>query len=171
MTTISGTSSSVDIYNLVSKTWFTALLSTPRASLSSASVGNVIFFAGGYDGTSRTAAVDIYSSAATTSAPATSSAPPLPSSSLPFHTAVPPSDSQSSGPSGALSPSAIAGISIAIILSILAVFLFIFRRRAKKALSSCCGCCFCCLAADREESQFQLKQKLHAVGDTSRDHS
>jgi hypothetical protein len=166
---ISAISSWVDTYNVVTKTWFTAQLSMPRSSLSSASVGDVIMFAGGYNGTSRTAAVDIYSSATSTIAPATTTVQPFSSSSLPFLTTAPTGDSQSLGRADALPPGAVAGISVGIILAIsAAVCLFVFRGRMKRACASCCGCCWCCLASDREESQ--LKQKLHAVGDASRNH-
>jgi hypothetical protein len=170
---ISGISSAVDVYNAATKVWFTAQLSMPRSSLSSASVGGVVVFAGGYNGTSRTATVDIYSSTVSSSAPASTafqtSAPPpsgtFSSSSPPFLTTAPSSDSQSSGSPSALPPSAVAGISIGIILAVIAtVCLYVFRGRMKRACRGCCGCCLCCLADDDKEGS-QLKQKLHAVGD------
>jgi hypothetical protein len=169
---ISGISSTVDVYNAATKTWSTAQLSMPRSSLSSASVGGVVVFAGGYNATSRTAAADIYSSTVSSSAPASTafqtSAPPpsapFSSSSPPFLTTAPSSDSLSSGSPSALPPSAVAGISIGIILAVIAtVCLYVFRGRMRRACRGCCGCCWCCLAADKEE--LQLKQKLHAVGD------
>ena len=158
-------SGAVDIFDSVTSTWSTSELSVPRSNLAAASVGSVAIFAGGYNGTLRTAAVDIYSSAPATTAPITTAVPTssLPSSSSPpFVTTAPPSDAQSSGSSSALPPSSVAGISIGVIIAIFAaVCLYVFRRRAYRACSSCCVCFTCCLDQDEEHSQ--LKQSLRPM--------
>jgi hypothetical protein len=50
----------VDIYNLSTKTWGTAKLSTPRAFMAAAVVGNKILFAGGQNLNGPSNRVDIY---------------------------------------------------------------------------------------------------------------
>jgi hypothetical protein len=62
-----GTASSVvDIFDLHSNTWKTASLSHPRAYLGATTVGNIVLFAGGFDGISVSSVVDIYNATSNT---------------------------------------------------------------------------------------------------------
>jgi hypothetical protein len=153
----------VDIYNSVTGKWSTAQLSVARFDLAAASVGNVFIIAGGFNGTSRSAAVDIYLPLAGTSAPATTSSTPASSlpSPQPFVTTASPSDSQSSDSPVALQPSVIAGICASgLVIILAAVSMIIFRSRLKKAWSRCCTYCL-----HRDPAQSQLKEKLHTTGE------
>ena len=53
-------SNGVDIYDTSTGSWSTATLSQGRYDLAATSVGNQVFFGGGFNGTSVTTAVDIY---------------------------------------------------------------------------------------------------------------
>jgi autotransporter-associated beta strand protein len=57
-----GASTNVDIYNMANGNWSTANLSQARSSLAATTVGNQVFFAGGYTGGTQAASsvVDIY---------------------------------------------------------------------------------------------------------------
>jgi hypothetical protein len=55
-----GASDRVDIYNVSSGSWTTAILSIPRWGLAATSLGSLVFFAGGWDGTTYYNQVDIY---------------------------------------------------------------------------------------------------------------
>lgn len=66
----------VDIYNLVNKTWSTAQLSEARYSITVATVGNKIIYAGGYyNNGSSSSRVDIYDAGTNTWSTATLSMP------------------------------------------------------------------------------------------------
>jgi hypothetical protein len=50
----------VDIYNTLNGSWSTATLSQPRSRLAATSVGNLVLFGGGYNGSSHSNVVDVF---------------------------------------------------------------------------------------------------------------